>query len=454
MFGLKRKIGNWSRTQSSEPNTITRPQSVEEIVNILKDSSRYPSPVRAMGNYHSTTACVNSEGGTILDMRRLKNIISIDDDSVRVQAGALYQDVTHALNRKGLNLPVNLQVGNVTVGSVACCATKDGSYPGVYGQAGAYVTHIKMVRPDGVMIDIDESQPELFAAVRSSYGLMGIIVEVTFKVVPFKAISVEHQTYSFKRFIQELPGLKARKESIELYIFPISDRITVQLRGPAKPNTMMNRWVWWVRNQGVQHGMPVFTRFFRLIPFKSIRYAGIHFVDAIARKILVKWVKADSSDPADQTTNYAHRPWLGAFTFSIWGFPEAAYPQVLMDYQVFCQDYYAEHGYQPDMLTVGYRVIQSQHSLLSYCHQGPVMTIDPVAIGGKDWEKFATAFNDFAVARGGQPLMNQTPQLDSKHMRQAFGNRLKQFKDYREQFDPERRLLNAYFAGLLSLPLL
>lgn len=446
---MKTRINNWSRTQSSEPGKIERPRAVEDIVKILKDSTCWPSPVRAMGNYHSTTACVNSEGGTILDMTHMKDIVALDECHVRVQAGALYQDVTKKLNDKGLNFPVNLQIGNATVGSVACCATKDGSYPGVFGQAGAYVTHVRLVRPDGTIEDIDNSQPELFAAVRSSYGLMGVIVEVSFEVVKLKPISVRHETYSFKRFLQLLPELKAQQESIELYIFPISDRITVQFRGPAIPNTPVNRWAWWIRNTGVQHGMPVFTRLFRLIPFKSIRYACIHFVDAIARKILVKLVRAGNTNPADQTTNYAHRPLLGAFTFSIWAFPEVDYPDVLMEYQRFCQEYYEQYGYQPDMLSVGYRVIQSQHSLLSYSQDGNVMTIDPVAVGSKDWQHFAKAFNEFAVARGGKPLMNQTPHLTSDQLDKSFGSQWQSFKEYRTRYDPDNRLLNAYFASLL-----
>lgn len=445
----KTRVTNWSRTQSSEPVKIEHPRTVEDIVKILKDSTCWPSPVRAMGNFHSTTACVNSDRGTILDMKHLNKILALDDHHVRAQAGALYMDVTKELNQKGLNFPVNLQVGNVTVGSVACCATKDGSYPGVFGQAGAYVTHVRLVRPDGSIEDIDESQPELFAAVKSSYGLMGIIIEVTFNVVKLKPISVRHETYSFKRFLQLLPELIAQRESIELYIFPVSDRITVQFRGPATPNTPANRWAWWIRNTGVQHGMPIFTRLFRLIPFRSVRYACIHFVDAIARQILVKLVRAGNTNPAEQTTNYAHRPWLGAFTFSIWAFPDADYPNVLLEYQDFCREYYSQYGYQPDMLSVGYRVIQSQDSMLSYSHEGNVMTIDPVAVGSEDWRHFARAFNDFAVARGGKPLMNQTPHLTSDQMDKAFGSQWELFKEFRTRYDPDDRLLNTYFASLL-----
>ena len=445
----KTRVNNWSRTQSSEPAKIEHPRTVEDIVRILKDATRWPSPIRAMGNFHSTTACVNSKGGTILDMTQMKDIIHVDDNHVRVQAGAQYQDVTKRLNQEGLNLPVNLEIGNATVGSVACCATKDGSYPDTYGQAGAYVTHVRLVRPDGTIEDIDEDQAELFAAVKSSYGLMGIIVEVTFGVVKLKPISVRHETYSFKRFLQMLPAIKAQNESIELYIFPMVDRITVQFRGPATPNTPMNHWAWWLRNMGVKYGIPVVTRLFRLIPFRSLRYACINLVDAIARQILVKLVHAGHTNPAQQTTNYAHRPVLGAFTFSIWAFPEADYPSVLMDYQDFCREYYNQNRYQPDMLSVGYRVIQSQHSLLSYSYEGNVMTIDPVAIGCEEWHHFSKAFNDFAVEHGGKPLLNQTPNLRSDQLEKAFGNQWALFKDFRTQYDPDNRLLNAHFKSLL-----
>jgi FAD/FMN-containing dehydrogenase len=165
----------------TDPAAFARPTTVEEVRSILTDKENYPSPVRAFGHYHSTTRCAQADGGTLVEMTRMNRVLEITDTHVRAEAGAIYLDVLRTLVARGLNFYVDLQVGNVTLGSMACCDSKDGSYPDIYGQFGAYLSHMKLVRPDGDVIDIDDSDPELFAAARSSYGLFGIVVAAVFR---------------------------------------------------------------------------------------------------------------------------------------------------------------------------------------------------------------------------------------------------------------------------------
>jgi FAD/FMN-containing dehydrogenase len=99
---------------------------------------------------------------------------------------------------------------------------------------------------------------------------------------------------------------------------------------------------------------------------------------------------------------------------------------------------------------VGYSIAADRNALLSYCWDGATLSIDPASTGGKEWEEFLRAYNDFCSARGGQPLFNQTPFLTREQAQKAFAERLKLFADYRRQADPENRLLDSYFRDLLS----
>ena len=47
------------------------------------------------------------------------------------------------------------------------------------------------------------------------------------------------------------------------------------------------------------------------------------------------------------------------------------------------------------------------------------------------------------------PLFNQSKWLTRDQVRQAFGERVQRFWDYRRRFDPHERLLNDYFRQLL-----
>ena len=146
------------------------------------------------------------------------------------------------------------------MGSVATCATKDGSFPGQHGEAGAYVTRIKWVTAAGEIRESDERDAELFCALRSSYGLLGVVVEVTVRIRSLEPISIRHVNYTTEGFLGALPELRRRNGSLCFYLFPFADRVTAQLRGPAAPGARLNRWVWRCRNLAVAYAVPLGSR--------------------------------------------------------------------------------------------------------------------------------------------------------------------------------------------------
>jgi FAD/FMN-containing dehydrogenase len=64
-------IANYNGGVVTVPQKVVRPESVEELQAILRDTERFPSPVRAMGSFHSLTPCASSSG-TIVRMSGLK----------------------------------------------------------------------------------------------------------------------------------------------------------------------------------------------------------------------------------------------------------------------------------------------------------------------------------------------------------------------------------------------
>ncbi len=235
----------WSRIRKS----LWKPNSTDEIIAILKDPAKYPSPVRAIGSNHSTARCGVADGGTIIKMSKMNRILSITGDTVTAEAGALYIDIAQELEKRQLQFYVNTEIGNLSVGSAACAGTKDASMPGEYGQVGSYITGIKMVLPSGELLEVNESQPELLRKVRSSYGTFGIVTEATFRVRPILPMAVYHEIFALEEFLQKLPELKARKESMMYYIFPFENLITVEFRkyNPGASGDP-NRIVWPLRN--------------------------------------------------------------------------------------------------------------------------------------------------------------------------------------------------------------
>ncbi|HZI73655.1 MAG TPA: FAD-dependent oxidoreductase, partial [Gemmatimonadales bacterium] len=172
---MKNLVRNYDGGITAYPAQLVSPRSVAELQSILRDAERYPSPVRAMGSYHSLTPCASSEG-TIISMSAMKRIIRVDQKELTftAEAGLQFIEASRALRRRKLQFLTNIEIGNMTLGSAACCHTKDGLDGGELGQVGSYVTGMKWVTPAGELAEVSETDnPALLRLMRSSYGLCG-----------------------------------------------------------------------------------------------------------------------------------------------------------------------------------------------------------------------------------------------------------------------------------------
>jgi len=444
-------LTNWFGDLVSHPKVIADPTSVDDIVAILKNPSQYPSPVRGIGSNHSTERCGIADGGTVIRMSKMNQILDISNNTVTAQGGAIYVDVAQALQKQGLQFYVNTEIGNITVGSAACCGTKDASMPGELGQVGSYVSRIKMVLPSGDLMEVSDDQPDLMQKVRSSYGTFGIVYEATFRVCPIQPLAVHHETFHIEDFAAQFSALQARGESLMFYIFPYDNLVTVEFRhyNPGASGDP-NRTAWPLRNYlWATAGPAVCAQVTADVDDPDIRNGILASFNALWRLKLENLIKSDYTIATDQIIRYPTNS-NSKYTFSFWAFPEQNYPAVLAEFFQFAQKYLETTGYRINMLCVGYRVAQDQSSLLSYSYDGNMITIDPVSTGNPGWTEFLGVYNQFCSDRGGVPLMNQTFGLTRAMVQKALGDRLQEFASARQTFDPGGRLLNEYFRDLLA----
>jgi hypothetical protein len=443
------ELVNWDGSIVQHPKVIAYPSTVDEIVAILKDEARYPSPVRGIGSNHSTTFCTVCDGGTAVSMKHFNRVLAVGDDTVTAQAGALYIDVSEELAKHGKQFHVNLEIGCLSIGTAACGGTKDSSMAGEFGQVSSYAVGMKLVTPSGELLEVDESQPELLRLLRCSYGLFGIVYEVTFRVRPAVPMRVETITYSLEEFERELPAMRARGDSMFTYLFPFNRKINVEFRSyRSGPPPKTHGWRWGVRNFFWRVVLP-YTGYWacRYIPVKRIRYYLIDQVNTFIIWLMRLVMRSNNTAAGDQLIRFPPKGGKTKYCFSLWAFPEKIFPQMTRDYFDFCARYYREHGYRCNMLNVGYRIIQDDSSLFSYSFDSEVMTVDPVATGDEGWQDFLKAYNEFCSERGGRPLFNQTRWLTPAQARKAFGDKLDLFNQTRRKYDPRDRMLNEFFAG-------
>jgi FAD/FMN-containing dehydrogenase len=446
-------VTNWFGDLVSHPAVIVDAHSADDIVRVLKDPVKYPSPVRAVGSNHSTARCGVADGGTLIRMK-MHRILKIGTDTVTVEAGALYRDIGLELMKHKLQFHVCTEIGSLSAGSASIAGTKDASMPGEYGQVGSYVKGVKMVLPSGELVEITEAtDPELMKQVRCSYGTFGIVYEVTFAVRPLVPMAVHHKTYTIAEFFKALPELKALNYSMFFYMFLFTDRITVEFRKYNPDATgEPNRLVWSIRNYfwgtaGPRFGHDTENN----IADPELRYSIIETFNRMWQFKLENIIVSDNTLMPDQTIHYPPVSDDARYTFSLFAFPEEDYPHVLPDYIKWVNGYHKTKHYRTNLIHVGYRIVRDQQALLSYSYNGNVLTIDPVSTSNPGWKDFLVAYNQWCSDHGGVPLLNQTFGVTRDIATKAYGDRLNVIVSTRNKYDPNNRLLNEYFKSVFGL---
>ena len=449
-------IVNYDGSITTSPRQLVYPETVEEIQSVLRDSARYPSPVRAMGSYHSLTPCASSDG-TVLNMKRMNRIIDIDErnGTFTAQCGVMVIEASKALRERGLQLMTNIEIGNMTLGSAACCHSKDALDGIEFGQFNSYLTKIKWVTPAGDLAEASEDRnPDVLRMMRSSYGLCGVVYEVTFRIKPIEAI---HFTY-LPRPVDELTQAEVDHllDTSEGLICWTVGRTSVfqQRQRIPEPGILgslqaaARRRLW---NFGEAHAAHFIDQFIANQALRDAVEQGLFDVTTLLYRTLHLFGGITLLAP-DKTVDYSNTPQSARYAFTFWAFPRSKWLDTLRDYLDFADRYFKATGFRCNMPLGAYHIRRDTHSILSYTHDGEIVSIDPIHASTDDaaWHAFLREFNEFAYQRGGIPLLNQSPFVERKHVEAAFGARWFEFSDWVRTMDPGGRMLNPFFAALLS----
>jgi FAD/FMN-containing dehydrogenase len=464
---------------------IETPENEADVIRILRDPARYPSPVRPVGSRHSMTPCMSAMApdgtpahwGTLVDMTGLTRFS--DGSSLRIEtrggettitvpAGRTFIDVAREVRERGLQFRVNPEIGPITMGAAACGATKDSSFPGESGQVCRDVVGMRLVRPDGKPEELREGDPD-FDALRCSYGLFGIVTEVTCRVFPPQYISLRHESIRPRdgmkftaaelgaHFRKWIGGNRAGEDenAVFLYLFPYRDRIAAEIRRKPASDGTPKEWSLRleIRNHFWDMGSHSWERFARMTGTPLKRRLQDLF-GRILRWYLAHVLHLEKVNPVAQIVDFEKGDKEHRFTFSMWAFPEDEFPEILLLYFGLCRKH--EAAFRSGLPHASYHIGQDTSSPLSYSRRGAVWTLDPISPENKTpdekaaWKRFLEEFNDLCSNRGGVPLLNQTPYLTREQVRRAYGEQLTKFEAARRRFDPEDRMLNAYFADFLG----
>ncbi len=168
---------DFGRTVRKRPLAVARPNSVGEVVEIVRQANRERIPLTVRGAGHSQSGQSLSDGGILLHTNGLNRIGDIEDGQIRVQSGVPWRDLVHTVYAQGYLPPALTTHLSVTVGgtlSVAGLSTTSHTY----GSQADNVTELEVVTGDGRRLRCSaDSDSVLFDCARCGLGQFGAITE-------------------------------------------------------------------------------------------------------------------------------------------------------------------------------------------------------------------------------------------------------------------------------------
>jgi len=440
-------IQNWNRSATWTPAEEVAPRDKSELQKIIRDTNKYVSPVRAIGSRHSLNECAATPGTTV-HMDHFRDIGQPANGTITVGGGARVIEIAQKLKEHRLQIEVTPEIGNATAGSVACCGTKDSSLgPRGLGQVSSCVQSLRMIDAKGNDLSIDDTSQPSLSEVRCSYGLLGIIYEVTFRTQPLQSLEFSYRTFDLRNLptLDEILG--AQDGGFLAILLPYDRKLMVERRKPLgkfiEPS-LRERFSRWLRDAIWESGGSAIATIF---PYNW----AFNLLDKIFALPFLYIVGTFRACRSDTTIDFKEKRWH-YFDFTFWAIPASQWSKIIPEFMDWADAYLKHTGFRPSLSTEMYFIRRDQHSPLSFSFKEDIFTLDMVDCRPNDpaWHQMNREFNRFVARFGGRPLLNQTKQVDRKLIPAALDADWQTgWKNLAAKARAQPRFINPFFDALL-----
>jgi len=428
------------------PSAIA-PNNLDRLTRCLDGNANFAVPFRPKGAGTSATDCNLASSGTSIDTKSLDRIVHIDhhNHTVTAQAGVRLGELIVALADEGLELIGNFDQTERTLGGAISSPCMG---PGIGGQASLLSTQlisIRAVLADGRMMTVSNTQQHLLSAFRLSYGMLGVLYEVTMKVRPITTFTASHRCTDIDTFSHVVDRLAKGDIGLKFYLLPYKNQVYLDLRHHETNSGNANKTAWKFKDWGESTALPnVFKSLNRIMPFPSLRYQLIDTITATTQGLVNSRLLRRGNNVAAGGRHKRRKP--SSLLYTTWCFPASEFSIVVKAYARFCREKFARTAYRCDMPAVGYRVARDNSALLSPSFDEPLIALQTLSTQRRGWDDFVLDLSEFAESWGGTPIFNQTLATRSEYVSQTYSKRMNYFRKIRRQLDPHNRLLNPYLA--------
>lgn len=414
---------NWSGLQQAHPASLPTPSNEAELQAFM---AKAQGEIRVFGSGHSFTALVPTQGH-ILSLDRLSGLIDVDRSAMTatIHGGTRLGVLSRALDAQGLalrNLP------DVDVQTIAGAISTGTHGTGIDLPAlHADIVGMRIVKPGGDIVDLHDSKDaDLMRAARVSLGSLGVISQVTMRVVPAYNLHRKVWLRPIDTLLQQAPELARRHRNFEMYVLPFTGYGAAISHDLYTGNDLM---------------LPNPSDDAVMADLRRLRDWLGHFPK------VRQWVAQQAIDPnmKDEARHRAFRLLSSVrpikFNESEWHVPReqgiACLRQIIA----------AIERHNEAFFPIEFRFIKGDDAWLSPFHGRDCCSIAVHAAADEPWDYLVKDCAPIYRAHQGRPHWGKLHEMGFKELSGMYP-RWQDFLAVRRQFDPQGRMLNAHLRKL------
>ena len=425
---------NWAGNQRAHGLSSFGPvRNSVDVQRVIAEAQRSGRRVKVVGSGHSFTGIARPEQ-IIVDLEQHAGIINLDAErqTVTVRAGTTIADLNELLAERGYAMP---NLGDVTYQSIvgALSTSTHGTGIALGGLATQIVAFTLVTSSGEVLVCSENENRDVWSVGRVSLGALGVIVDVTLRVVPaFSLHAIEYPQpvadveHNFDRYTRE-------NDHFEFYWVPHTKwALTKRNNRSAAAHTSRR---------------PVAT-FWNKMVMENLAFGAVCRVGKAVPALVPRLATALPSQGRQERIDASHRIFankrLVRFCEMEYSIPYDALPEALGRVRKMVD----ERGFRVSF-PVEVRSVKGDEIPLSTAHGRDSAYVAVHMYRGMDYEPYFRAVEDIMVDYGGRPHWGKIHFQDKSTLRDLYPE-FNKFVELRDRLDPTGMFSNAYLNRVLG----
>lgn len=398
---------NWSHSVKAAPQNILVPSSENKLIEAVKKGNRNRSMIRAAGSGHSFVPLCATDG-LIISLDNLQGVVEIDSTKheATVWAGSKIYQLGEPLLAAGFAMENMGDIDRQSIAGAIGTGTH-GTGKGI-GSISTQVVGLRLITAEGEILQLPaEKDKSLFKAAQVSFGALGIVSQVTLRLLPAYRLHERTWIEPFESCFEQLSEHIDATRHFEFFWSPAEDRCACKSLQPTKATHL----------EVQPNDQQVSGRLSRYVQEERIDYS--HRIFPSERNIL-----------------------FNELEFAV---PAGNGPECLLAIRQLMQQKHPEV-----MWPIEYRTLAADDIWLSPAYHRDTVTISIHQAADLPHQDFFADAEEIFREFDGRPHWGKMHSYTAEDLRQLYPM-WNQFQQVRQKIDPTGRFLNPYLQKLFGV---